>query len=94
MFDLPPELIQKYITRRVQDIDVLSQALKKDDIEVFQRIGHQIAGNAVNYGMDSLEKIGRNMESLKSENFKNEAKNLLDSYTAEVNKYKNIFSKV
>lgn len=88
MFDLPPELIQKYITRRVQDIDVLSQALEKYDIEVFHRIGHQLAGNAVSYGIDSLEKIGRDMESLKSENFKRDAKNLLDLYVAEVNKYK------
>lgn len=88
MFDLPPELIQKYITRRVQDIDVLTQAYEKDEIEIFQRIGHQIAGNAVSYGMDSLEKIGRDMESLKPENFKWDAKKLLDLFVTEVNKRK------
>lgn len=59
---IPDEMRAKYIERRKRDLDELRQAMAADNLEPFQRIGHQLKGNGATYGYDELGELGRRME--------------------------------
>jgi len=59
---LPPELIQKYLVRRKQDSVDCDGAIVDQNSAVFERIGHQLKGNALTYGFPELGSIGEAME--------------------------------
>lgn len=60
---VPPEAKQKYIERRKQDIVACKDALTKKDFLFFERIGHQIKGNASTFGFDQLTSIAIEIEN-------------------------------
>ncbi len=62
--DLPKSMILLYVNRRVQDIETLEKGLKSNDVSDFQRIGHQLKGNARSYGFPELESIALSMEKV------------------------------
>ena len=66
--EFPPEFYFNYIERRRQDLKVLESALKQNQIKDFQRIGHQVKGNAPSFGFDDLAEVARRMEKVSSEN--------------------------
>ncbi|MFN3454065.1 MAG: Hpt domain-containing protein [Pseudobdellovibrio sp.] len=69
MFEvLPTEILNTYLQRRQNDLEQLKQSLRERSVEAFNRIGHQIKGNAKSYGFDNLEPIGIEMEKLCLEN--------------------------
>lgn len=63
--ELPKEMIQAYLKRRETDLEILSSALASNKVEEFNRIGHQLLGNAKSYGFHGLEIIADEMENLK-----------------------------
>ena len=64
MFKLPQKLFDNYIVRRKEDVSTLKLAVSEKNIEILNRIGHQIKGNAKNFGLPQLEEVGEMMESL------------------------------
>ena len=80
--DLPKELIQNYVERRVLDLESLKKSLAAKEISEFHRIGHQLAGNALSYGFKDLEHIGRRMEQLPANLLDSEGPQLLGSFEA------------
>lgn len=65
MEDLPVDMKLVYLQRREQDLLVLKNEITNNSVAAFHRIGHQILGNALNFGFQELENLGRKMESLK-----------------------------
>lgn len=60
--NLPAEMKKKYIDRRAKDAVELGQALAAKNAEPFQRVGHQLKGNAVTFGYPELSDLGKEME--------------------------------
>ncbi len=69
-----------YLKRRELDFSFLTECLKKNSVEEFNRIGHQLAGNALNFGFEELEPIAIKMESLTEETLPEFGENLLYAY--------------
>lgn len=78
--DLPLQIYFSYLDRRKADHLALSEALQYDRLEAFNRIGHQLMGNARSFGFLDLEKIGEKFEGLKKEQLKSEGPILLDEF--------------
>jgi HPt (histidine-containing phosphotransfer) domain-containing protein len=60
---VPTELKIKYLSRRMQDIERLRQSLDQDDYSFALRMGHQVKGNAVTFGLPQIALIGLEMEN-------------------------------
>ncbi len=60
--NIPAEVRQRYIERRQKDIEVLRSALRTQTLDEFERIGHQLKGNASSFGYSDLEKVAIQME--------------------------------
>ncbi len=84
MFQLPHALIVSYLERRKSDVSTLEKSLLTKELEPFNRIGHQIAGNARSFGFDELEEIGLQMEKLTLADFEIKGRNLLSSFKSWV----------
>lgn len=67
-FSLPPELIQKYISRRFSDVDVCRSALKELDFPKVASLGHQMKGNGTNFGFPTISEIGAKLEAAAQKN--------------------------
>jgi HPt (histidine-containing phosphotransfer) domain-containing protein len=62
--DLPQEFYANYITRREKDLAALTEAVQTQNVEVFQRVGHQIKGNAESFGFGELTAIAQEIEKI------------------------------
>jgi HPt (histidine-containing phosphotransfer) domain-containing protein len=62
--DLPQEFYVNYITRREKDLAALTEAAQTQNVEVFQRVGHQIKGNAESFGFGELTVIAQEIEKV------------------------------
>jgi len=60
--NIPKEVRLRYIERRQKDIEVLRAALRTQTLEEFERIGHQLKGNASSFGYADLEKVAIQLE--------------------------------
>ena len=78
--DLPKEVIETYLQRRVQDLDTLQKSFSENSVKEFNRIGHQLAGNATSFGFDELAPIASQMENLNSETLPTEGKELIRQF--------------
>lgn len=67
-FSLPPELIQKYISRRFIDVETCWSALKDHDFVKVESLGHQMKGNGANFGFPFISQIGADLESAAKQN--------------------------
>ena len=61
-FVVPKEMRRRYLERRSTDMEVLGKALADKNYLEFNRIGHQIRGNAPSYGFEDLSDVGREIE--------------------------------
>jgi HPt (histidine-containing phosphotransfer) domain-containing protein len=59
---IPPEVRTRYIERRQKDIELLRSALRTQALDEFERIGHQLKGNASSFGYSDLEKVAIQLE--------------------------------
>ncbi len=66
MFEISPEMLKVYLARRTEDIATLKMSLKSNSILGFHQVGHQLTGNARNFGFPTLEDLGDRMETLSS----------------------------
>jgi HPt (histidine-containing phosphotransfer) domain-containing protein len=60
--NIPKEVRLRYIERRQKDIETLRAALRTQALDEFERIGHQLKGNASSFGYSDLEKVAIQME--------------------------------
>ena len=80
-FVLPKHMINTYVSRRADDLAKLDQSLNSGSVAEFNRIGHQLLGNARNYGFPDLEVLARKMESLSAENLKTEGPQIYSDFS-------------
>lgn len=59
---VPVELKQRYLSRRIQDLVQLKEALTRDDFRPALRLGHQVKGNAVTFEFPHMASIGIELE--------------------------------
>jgi HPt (histidine-containing phosphotransfer) domain-containing protein len=59
---VPVELKQKYLSRRIQDLIRLKEALAENDFAPALKLGHQVKGNAVTFEFPHMTPIGVEME--------------------------------
>lgn len=69
---IPIEARQKYLERRMLEVIASNDALSKQDFNFFERLGHQIKGNAATFGFDELTIIAVGLETAaRAKNLKN-----------------------
>ena len=60
---IPDEMRERYLERRFQDLRICDLKLKNQDWVYFERLGHQLKGNAASYGYNDLESIALQLET-------------------------------
>lgn len=85
MFSLPSEMVDVYLQRRIKDLESLQNSLKENSVEEFHRIGHQLVGNAKNFGFDNLEPLAHRMEQLKASELNVAGPTLLKEFSSWLN---------
>ncbi len=66
--ELPTEMYRNYVTRREDDLNQLTVALKILDVSVFRRVGHQLRGNATSFGFNELLNLANDLHEVNTEN--------------------------
>jgi HPt (histidine-containing phosphotransfer) domain-containing protein len=61
--EIPLKLKQNYVRRRQEDIISCETALKNSDFKTIETIGHQMKGNGLSFGFESIAKLGEQMET-------------------------------
>lgn len=61
-FEVPLESRVRYLQRRVDELAKLAQAQNEELFELAKKMGHQIKGNAVNFGFEDLTELAGQME--------------------------------
>jgi HPt (histidine-containing phosphotransfer) domain-containing protein len=64
---LPKEMYLRYLAHREEDLKSLKASIEARSPQAFQKIGHQLMGNARSFGFDELEKIGVKLEKIRKE---------------------------
>jgi HPt (histidine-containing phosphotransfer) domain-containing protein len=57
--EIPPKLKENYIRRRQEDILNCEAALKNQDFKTIEVIGHQMKGNGLSFGFESIAILGK-----------------------------------
>lgn len=78
--DLPKEVIETYLQRRASDVDTLHKSLSENSVKEFNRIGHQLVGNAPSFGFDELVPIASQMEDLTPETLSVDGRELIEQF--------------
>lgn len=60
--DIPPEMIQKYLQRRIVDLELLEDHLRTQNAPGIQGIAHQLKGNASSFGFGELSDVAIHLE--------------------------------
>lgn len=74
---LPADFLQVYVSRRSSDLEILKLSLENNSVQEFNRIGHQILGNARTFGFLDLEKIAEKLNELTPKSLKEKGPELL-----------------
>lgn len=80
MFEIPPAMLKVYLARRTEDLATLKLSLKNNSVLGFHEVGHQLTGNARNYGFLLLEPLADRMEKLSSKDLHYSGPLLLAEY--------------
>jgi HPt (histidine-containing phosphotransfer) domain-containing protein len=78
--DLPKEIIETYLQRRAFDVVSLQKSLSENSVKEFNRIGHQLVGNAPSFGFDELSPIASQMEDLTPDKLSAEGGELIHQF--------------
>ena len=62
-FLIPQELRERYLDRRLKDVENCDLKLLNLDWAYFERLGHQLKGNAASFGFKELGCIANDIES-------------------------------
>jgi HPt (histidine-containing phosphotransfer) domain-containing protein len=61
-FQLPKEMIQKYISRRYVDLNECLSALEINDFDKIAHLAHQMKGNGTSFGFSKITDICGELE--------------------------------
>lgn len=61
-FALPPEVVQKYVSRRFNDVEVCWSAIQNNDFIKVAELAHQMKGNGSSFGFPLITEIGGELE--------------------------------
>lgn len=88
---VPVELKIRYLSRRIQDIERLRQSLDQDDYTFALRMGHQVKGNAVTFGVPQIAFLGFEIENAAKKKDKEKVKILMQKMETELHLLDNHF---
>ncbi len=77
---IPDALIDNYLKRRIEEVNLLEKALSDDDYSVLFRIGHQLKGNGMMFGFPGISEIGSRIEKGSLIRNKTEMASMIDEY--------------
>ena len=60
---LTPEILNKYHSRRKDELPVYRKALDTQDFSAIEQIGHKLKGNGITFGFPELSELGTKMET-------------------------------
>lgn len=88
---VPVELKQRYLSRRIQDLMTLKEALIKNDFSFALRLGHQVKGNAVTFEFPHMASIGVELEQAARTEDKEKLMFLVQKMESAISSAQNIF---
>lgn len=65
--EVPEDLLQRYVSRRCEDVRNCLGFLENKNFEQLEKLGHQFKGSALTFGFQDLSSIGRDLESAAQE---------------------------
>ncbi len=74
------ELIPSFISNTELEIKALGEALANKEMSVVKRLGHNIKGSALNYGLVKLAEIGKGLEKAGADCNAEKAESLLADF--------------
>lgn len=89
---VPVELKQRYLSRRIQDLINLKEALAKNDFTFALKLGHQVKGNAVTFEFPHMATIGVELEHAAKKQDKETLMFLVQKMESAISSAQNIFS--
>lgn len=87
--EIPEELAQNYLRRRMEDLNHLERALMAGDYKSCEEIGHRLKGSARTYGFDELEHLASSLEEDALKKDKISLTEDVNEFRTWVNKYIN-----
>lgn len=60
--DIPEALLQRYVSRRSDDIQHCLSFIEEKNFEQLEKLGHRFKGSALTFGFQDLSSIGRDLE--------------------------------
>ncbi|MES2527469.1 MAG: Hpt domain-containing protein [Bdellovibrionota bacterium] len=88
---VPVELKQKYLSRRIQDLVRLKEALTRNDFQPALRLGHQVKGNADTFEFPHMTSIGAELEHAAKREDKETLMTLVHKMESAISNAQNIF---
>lgn len=88
---VPVELKQKYLSRRIQDLTRLKEALTRNDFQPALRLGHQVKGNADTFEFPHMTSIGAELERAAKREDKETLMSLVSKMESAISSAQNIF---
>ncbi len=82
--EIPPKLKQNYIRRRQEDIINCEAALKNDDFKTIEVVGHQMKGNGLSFGFESIAALGQQLELAAKNKNRDELAELMSKFSEVV----------
>lgn len=55
-------IVPRFLEIRKEDIEMIDEALEKNDFDTIRRLGHTMKGAGASYGFDEVSVIGETME--------------------------------
>ncbi len=72
------QLMARYLKRRQKDVELLGRALADSDFQTIERTGHKLSGSGSAYGLDTVSRLGRDIEDAARQNNAGRIRCLLD----------------
>jgi HPt (histidine-containing phosphotransfer) domain-containing protein len=89
---VPVELKQRYLSRRIQDLARLKEALLNNDFSPALKLGHQVKGNADTFEFPHMATIGVELEHAAKREDKETLMNLVKKMESAISSAQSFFS--
>lgn len=83
--EISRQMYLTYLTRREQDLHELQKSLAQQRAKSFEKIGHQVMGNAAMFGFYDLERLARKVHDVNTQNLRSEGPKLIEEWTRWIN---------
>lgn len=87
VMEIPAEMAENYINRRIKDLEFLESALDDENFLVCEQIGHRLKGSALTFGFEELQEVATQLETHAKQQDK-------ESLASDVNEFRNWVDKL